>query len=364
MGRALVPPSGSDREAVEFGECMRKWWSGFFSSDLAIDLGTCNTRFAVRGGEIAIDEPTVVAVARDHNGVRKVTAVGRNAKEMVGRTPTGIEAIRPMRAGVIADFDSVSVMLRALFKQVQGHRSLSAPRTIVCVPVGVTEVEERAVREAVSTAGAREVHVIQEPMAAAIGADLPITEPSGNMIVDVGGGRTEVAVISLSGIVFSNSVKVGGEKMDDAIVQYVKRRYNLFLGDQTAEEVKKRIGSATASGPLEEMEVKGRDVVGGVPKGVILNSDEIREALSETITSIVEAVRVSLERTPPELAADIVDRGIVLTGGGALLKNLDVLLRNETGLPVMVGQDPMHAVVRGIGSTLDNMDLLRNIAVS
>ena len=343
---------------------MFKWLSGFVSSDLAIDLGTCNTRIAVRGGEIVVDEPTVVAVARDHSGVRKVSAVGRNAKEMVGRTPTGIEAIRPMRSGVIADFESVSAMLRYFIKSVTGNRGLAAPRTIVCVPVGVTEVEKRAVREAVSTAGAREVHLIEEPMAAAIGADLPITEPSGNMIVDIGGGRTEVAVISLSGVVFSNSVRVGGEKMDEAIVQHVKRRYNLLLGDQTAEEVKKRIGSAAATGPLEEMEVKGRDVVGGVPKGVVLTSDEVREALSETVASIVEAVRVSLERTPPELAADIVDRGIVISGGGALLKNLDVLLRDETGLPVMVAEDPMHAVVRGIGSTLDKMDLLREIAVS
>ncbi len=343
---------------------MLKWLSGFISSDLAIDLGTSHIRIAVRGGEVVVSEPTVVAVARDHSGVRKVTAVGRVAKEMVGRTPTGIEAIRPMRHGVIADFESVSAMIRYYIKSIMGNRSLSAPRTIVCVPVGVTEVEKRAVREAVSTAGAREVHLIEEPMAAAIGADLPITEPSGNMIVDVGGGRTEVAVISLSGIVFANSVRVGGEKMDEAIVQYVKRRYNLLLGEQTAEEVKKRIGSAAPSGPLEEMEVKGRDVVGGVPKGVLLTSDEIREALSESVTSIVEAVRVSLERTPPELAADIVDRGIVLTGGGSLLTNLDVLIREETSLPVMVAQDPMNAVVRGIVSTLDKMDLLREIAVS
>jgi len=255
-------------------------------------------------------------------------------------------------------------MLRYFIKSITGNRGLAAPRTIVCVPVGVTEVEKRAVREAVTTAGAREVHLIEEPMAAAIGADLPITEPSGNMIVDIGGGRTEVAVISLSGVVFSNSVRVGGEKMDEAIVQHVKRRYNLLLGDQTAEEVKIRIGSAAPTGPLEEMEVRGRDVVGGVPKGVVLTSDEVREALSETVASIVESVRISLERTPPELAADIVDRGIVLSGGGALLKNLDVLLRDETGLPVMVAQDPMNAVVRGIASTLEKMDLLREIAVS
>ena len=283
---------------------------------------------------------------------------------MLGRTPTGIEVIRPMRNGVIADFESVSAMLRYFLRMLQGNRSLSAPRTIVCVPVGVTEVEKRAVKEAVLTAGAREVFLIEEPMGAAIGADLPITEPSGNMIVDVGGGRTEVAVISLSGIVFANSVRVGGEKMDEAIVQYVKRRYNLLLGEQTAEDVKMRIGSAYETESLEELEIKGRDVVGGVPKTVILDSDEVREALAETVSAVVETVRVSLERTPPELAADIVDRGIVLAGGGALLKNLDVLLRQETGLPVMIADDPMNAVVRGIGRTLDKLDLLKIIAVS
>ena len=340
------------------------WLRGFFANDLAIDLGTSNTRIFARGQGIVTNEPTVVAVARDHTGTRKVSAVGRSAKEMLGRTPAGIEAIRPMRNGVIADFESVSAMLRSFIRALHGNRSLSAPRTIVCVPVGVTEVEKRAVREAVSTAGAREVFLIEEPMAAAMGADLPITEPSGNMIVDVGGGRTEVAVISLSGIVFANSVRVGGEKMDESIVQYAKRRYNLLLGEQTAEQVKKRIGSASATGALEEMEVKGRDVVGGVPKSVVLNSDEVRDALSETVSTIVEAVRVSLERTPPELAADIVDRGIVLTGGGSRVKNLDVLLREETGLPVMVAQDPMNAVVRGIGVTLDKLDLLHNIAVT
>ncbi len=343
---------------------MFKWFKGLLSNDLAIDLGTSNTRIIAKGAGLVINEPTVVAVARDHTGARKVSAVGRAAKEMVGRTPAGIEAIRPMRNGVIADFESVSAMLRFFMKQVSGNRSLSAPRTIVCVPVGVTEVEKRAVREAVASAGAREVHLIEEPMAAAMGADLPITEPSGNMIVDVGGGRTEVAVISLSGIVFANSVRVGGEKMDEAIVQHVKRRYNLLLGEQTAEEVKQRIGSASDFGAVEEMEIHGRDVVGGVPKSVVLNSDEIREALSETVASIIEAVRVSLERTPPELAADIVDRGIVLSGGGSLLKNLDVLLREETGLPVMVCDDPTCAVVRGIGQTLDKLDLLHTIAVS
>jgi rod shape-determining protein MreB and related proteins len=343
---------------------MRKWLSGFLSSDLAIDLGTCNTRFAVRGGEVVIDEPTVVAVARDHTGVRKVTAVGRTAKEMLGRTPSGIEVIRPMRAGVIADFETVTAMLKHLIRQVVGARSLSSPRTIVCVPVGVTEVEKRAVKEAVSLAGSREVHLIEEPMAAAIGCQLPITEPSGNMVVDVGGGRTEVAVVSLAGIVFSHSIRTGGEKLDEALVQYAKRRYNLHLGEQTAEDVKIRIGSAKSTGPMEEMEVRGRDVVGGVPRSVVLTSDEVREALSESVASIVEAVRFTLERTPPELAADIVDRGIVLSGGGALLENLDVLLRDETGLPVLVDEQPLTAVVRGMSAALDELDLLRDIAVS
>ena len=343
---------------------MLNWFKGLLSNDLAIDLGTSNTRIFARGAGVVVNEPTVVAVARDHTGTRRVSAVGRDAKEMLGRTPTGIEVIRPMRNGVIADFESVSAMLRYFLRMLQGNRSLSAPRTIVCVPVGVTEVEKRAVKEAVLTAGAREVFLIEEPMGAAIGADLPITEPSGNMIVDVGGGRTEVAVISLSGIVFANSVRVGGEKMDEAIVQYVKRRYNLLLGEQTAEDVKMRIGSAYETESLEELEIKGRDVVGGVPKTVILDSDEVREALAETVSAVVETVRVSLERTPPELAADIVDRGIVLSGGGALLKNLDVLLRQETGLPVMIADDPMNAVVRGIGRTLDKLDLLKIIAVS
>lgn len=343
---------------------MIKWFKGFFSNDIAIDLGTSNTRMYIQSRGMVVDEPTVVAVARDHNGARKVSAVGQAAKEMLGRTPAGIQAIRPMRSGVIADFESVTAMLRYFIREVSGPRSLGAPRTIVCVPVGVTEVEKRAVREAVSTAGAREVFLIEEAVGAAMGAELPITEPSGNMIVDIGGGRTEVAVISLSGVVFANSVRVGGEKMDEAIVQHAKRNYNLLLGEQTAEAVKRRIGSASPTDELEEMEVRGRGMVDGVPKTVVLNSDEIREALSETVTSIVEAVRVSLEKTPPELAADIVDRGIMLSGGGALLKNIDVLLRQETGLPVMVCDDPMCAVVRGMSGALENIDLLQRIAVS
>lgn len=339
------------------------WVKGLFSNDLAIDLGTSNTLIFAKGIGIVANEPSVVAVSRDRSGARKLVAVGRAAKEMVGRTPDGIEAIRPVKNGVIADFDSVSAMLRYFIKHAHNSRALSAPRIVICVPVGVTEVEKRAVKEAALTSGAREVFLIEEPMAAAIGAGLPVAEPSGNMIVDVGGGTTEVAVISLKGIVFSRSLRVGGEKMDEAIVQFAKRRYNLLLGEQTAEEVKKKIGSAYPLGELEELEVKGRDLVGGVPKTVILNSDEIREALADTVNSIVEAVRVSLERTPPELAADIVDRGLVLAGGAAQLRNIDRLLREETGLPVIVTEDPESAVVRGSGAVLDQIDLLSNIAV-
>jgi rod shape-determining protein MreB len=343
---------------------MFKWFQGLFSNDLSIDLGTSNTLIYAKGLGVITNEPTVVAVQRDRAGARKLVAVGRAAKEMVGRTPDGLEAIRPVKNGVIADFESVSAMLRYFIKNAPTNRALAAPRIIICVPVGITEVEKRAVREAALTAGAREVYLIEEPMAAAIGAGLPVAEPSGNMIVDIGGGVTEVAVISLKGIVFSRSIRVGGEKMDEAIVQYAKRRYNLLLGEQTAEDVKKRIGTAAPTGQIEEIEVKGRDLIGGVPKTVVLNSDEIREALSDSVNSIVEAVRYALERTPPELSADIVDRGLVLAGGAALLRNLDLLLREETGLPVIVCDDPVSAVVRGSGAVLDNIDLLSTIAVS
>lgn len=343
---------------------MFKWFQGLFSNDLSIDLGTSNTLIYAKGLGVITNEPTVVAVQRDRAGSRKLVAVGRAAKEMVGRTPDGLEAIRPVKNGVIADFESVSAMLRYFIKNAPTNRALAAPRIIICVPVGITEVEKRAVREAALTAGAREVYLIEEPMAAAIGAGLPVAEPSGNMIVDIGGGVTEVAVISLKGIVFSRSIRVGGEKMDEAIVQYAKRRYNLLLGEQTAEDVKKRIGTAAPTGQIEELEVKGRDLIGGVPKMVVLNSDEIREALSDCVNSIVEAVRYALERTPPELSADIVDRGLVLAGGASLLRNLDLLLREETGLPVIVCEDPVSAVVRGSGAVLDNIDLLSTIAVT
>jgi rod shape-determining protein MreB len=283
---------------------------------------------------------------------------------MLGRTPGNIQAVRPLRDGVIADFEITEAMLRYFIARAHNRRTLVKPRIIICVPFGITEVEKRAVKESAEGAGAREVHLIEEPMAAAIGAGLPITEPSGNMIVDIGGGTTEVAVISLAGIVYSQSVRVGGDKMDESIMAYMKRKYNMAIGEQTAERIKITIGNAY---PLEHqltMEVKGRDLVAGIPKTVLVNSDEIRDSLSEPMNAIVEAVLIALERTPPELAADIVDKGIVLTGGGSLLKNLDVLLREETGLPVMVCDDPISAVVLGSGKALDHLELLKEVTIS
>jgi rod shape-determining protein MreB len=339
------------------------WLYGLFSNDLAIDLGTATTLIYVKGKGIVSCEPSVVAVQRDARGEKSVLAVGREAKEMLGRTPGNIQAIRPLRDGVIADFEITEAMLRYFITRAHNRRTLVKPRIIICVPFGITEVEKRAVKESAESAGAREVYLIEEPMAAAIGAGLPITEPSGNMVVDIGGGTTEVAVISLAGIVYSQSVRVGGDKMDEAIVAYMKRKYNLAIGEQTAERIKITIGNAY---PLDEqmtMEVKGRDMVAGIPKTVVVNSDEVREALAEPINAIVEAALLALERTPPELAADIVDKGVVLTGGGALLKNIDMLLREETGLPVMVADDPISAVVLGSGKTLDHIELLKEVAI-
>lgn len=336
---------------------------GMFSNDLAIDLGTANTLIYARGRGIVSCEPSVVAVKKDGHHGRRVLAVGREAKEMLGRTPGSIVAIRPMKDGVIADFDVTEAMIRHFIRRVQQGSSLIKPRVIIGVPYGITEVEKRAVRESAQIAGAREVYLIEEPIAAAIGAGLPITEPSGNMIVDIGGGTTEVAVISLSGIVYSRSVRVGGDRMDEAIVQHMKRKYNLLIGEPTAEKIKCRIGNAFELGEPEHMEVKGRDLMAGLPKTLTITSNEIREALAEPITAIVDAVRTALERTPPELSADIVDKGIVLAGGGALLKGLDVLLREETGLPVMICDDPLSAVVLGCGKALDEIQLLRNVAV-
>jgi rod shape-determining protein MreB and related proteins len=340
------------------------WLYGLFSNDLAIDLGTATTLIYVKGKGIVSCEPSVVAVAEDGRGGMRAIAVGREAKEMLGRTPGNIRAVRPLRDGVIADFEITEAMLRHFIAMAHNRRTLVKPRIIICVPFGITEVEKRAVKESAEGAGAREVYLIEEPMAAAIGAGLPITEPSGNMVVDIGGGTTEVAVLSLAGIVYSQSVRVGGDKMDDAIMGYMKRKYNLAIGEQTAERIKIQIGNAY---PLEKqltMEVKGRDMIAGIPKTVVVNSDEIRDALSEPINAIVDAVLSALERTPPELAADISDKGIVLTGGGSLLTNLDVLLREETGLPVMVCDDPISAVVLGSGKALDHIELLKQVTIS
>jgi rod shape-determining protein MreB len=336
---------------------------GLFSNDLAIDLGTANTLIYVKGEGIVCNEPSVVAVQKEARGGKKVLAVGAEAKRMVGRTPGNIVATRPLKDGVIADFDVTEAMLRHFIQKIHNRKTLVRPRIIICVPFGITEVEKRAVRESAESAGAREVYLVEEPMAAAIGAGLPITEPSGNMIVDIGGGTTEVAVISLAGIVFSKSVRVGGDKMDEAIAQYIKRKYNLLVGERTAELVKITIGSAYPGSDVQTMEIKGRDLVAGVPKTVEINDEEIRDSLLEPINQIVEAVRIGLERTPPELASDIIDKGIVLAGGGALLRNLDTLLREETGLPVMLADDPLTAVVMGAGKVLDELSLLKEVAI-
>jgi rod shape-determining protein MreB len=336
---------------------------GWFSSDLAIDLGTANTLVYAKGKGIVVSEPSVVAVTKDGRGPDKVRAVGREAKEMLGRTPGNVVAIRPMKDGVIADFEITEAMLRYFINRVHNRSTMVRPRIVVAVPSGITEVEKRAVRESAMSAGAREVYLIEEPMAAAIGAGLPVTEPSGNMIVDIGGGTTEVAVLSLSGIVYSNSTRVGGDKMDEAIINYVKRKYNLLIGERTAELVKVSIGTAYPIDAIQSMEIKGRDLVAGVPKTLELKSDEICEALAEPVNTVVEAVKIALESTPPELSADIVDKGIVMTGGGALLTNLDLLLREATGLPVMLAEDPLTAVVLGTGRCLDELELLREVAV-
>jgi len=340
------------------------WVYGLFSNDMAIDLGTATTLTYVKGRGIVSHEPSVVAVQKNGSGSSRVLAVGKEAKEMLGRTPGNIVAIRPMKDGVIADFEVTEAMLRYFITRAHNRKTLVRPRIIICVPSGITEVEKRAVRDSALAASAREVYLIEEPMAAAIGAGLPITEPSGNMIVDIGGGTTEVAVISLAGIVYAKSVRVAGDKMDDAIIQHMKRKYNLLIGERTAEHIKKTIGNAYPTEETLTMEVKGRDLVAGVPKTIVTNSDEIRESLAEPINTIVEAVRVVLERTPPELSADIVDKGIVLTGGGSQLQNLDVLLREETDLPVMLSDDPECAVVLGTGKALDELKLLRDVTIN
>ena len=336
---------------------------GWFSNDLAIDLGTANTLVYVKGKGIVLSEPSVVAVRKNDRDRSRVLAVGREAKMMLGRTPGNIVAIRPMKDGVIADFEITEAMLRHFIRKVHNRRSLIRPRIIVCVPSGITPVEKRAVRESAESAGAREVYLIEEPMAAAIGAGLPITEPICNMVVDIGGGTSEVAVISLAGIVYSKSVRVGGDKMDEAILQYIKRTYNLLIGERTAEIIKTTIGNAFP-GEVESMDVKGRDLVSGIPKIININSDEVRLAIQEQIDVIIAAVKTALEQTPPELAADIVDRGIYLTGGVALLKGLDDLLKQETGLPIKIADDPLTTVVLGSGRALDNINILKEVMIA
>ena len=334
---------------------------GYFSSDLAIDLGTANTLIYAKDRGIVVREPSVVAVQKESRGEKRVLAVGKEAKDMLGRTPGGIQAIRPMKDGVIADFEVTEAMLRYFILRAHQRKTFVHPRIIICVPYGITEVEKRAVRESAESAGAREVYLIEEPMAAAIGAGLPITQPSGNMIVDIGGGTTEVAVISLAGIVHSNSIRVGGDKMDEAVMLHMKTKYNMLIGERTAEQIKCTIGMAYPSDEVLTMSTKGRDQTAGLPRTQTINSDEIRDALSEPIRQIVQGVRTALEHTPPELSADIVDKGIVLTGGGALLKNLDILIREETGLPVLIADDPLTCVVMGCGKALDEFELLREV---
>ena len=331
-----------------------------FSNDLAIDLGTANTLVYAKNKGIVVREPSIVAVNKINNNVE---AVGKEAKEMLGRTPGNIVAIRPMKDGVIADFEVTEKMIKYFIEKAHGRRFLVKPRIVISVPSEITQVEKRAVKDSALRAGATEVYLIEQAMAAAIGAGLPITDPTGNRIVDIGGGTTDVAVISLAGIVYSRSVRVAGNEMDDAIIQYIKRKYNLLIGERTAEQVKMEIGSAF---PLDEemtMEIKGRDLVEGVPKTLVVSDEEIREALSETVATIVEAVRVALERTPPELSADIMDKGIIIAGGGSMLKNLDRRLREETGLPVTLAEDPLACVALGTGQMLTDFNLLRKISI-
>jgi len=338
---------------------------GAFSNDLALDLGTANTLIYVKGKGIVLNEPSVVAVRTDRKSKSRILAVGLEAKKMLGRTPGNIVAIRPMRDGVIADFEVTEAMLKYFIKKVHNNRSaLVRPRIVIAVPSGITQVEKRAVRESAESAGAREVFLIEEPMAAAIGSELPITEPTCNMVVDIGGGTTEVAVISLAGIVYTRSLRVAGDKMDAAISQHIKRKYNLLIGERTAELIKIGIGNAYPEADnIETIEVKGRDLVSGIPKILAIDSEEVRVAISEQIDAIVETVRIALEQTPPELAADIVDRGIVLTGGGALLKNLDKLLKEKSGLPIVVADDPLSTVAIGCGKALDNIELLKEVVI-
>jgi rod shape-determining protein MreB len=333
---------------------------GWFSNDLAIDLGTATTLVYVRGRGIVLNEPSVVAIEKK---TEKVLAVGTEAKKMLGRTPGNILAIRPMKEGVIADFEMAEQMLRHFIQKAHNRSTFVRPRIIIGVPSRITQVEQRAVRDSAELAGAREVYLIEEPVAAAIGAGLPITEPSGNMVVDIGGGTTDIAVLSLGGIVYSESVKVAGDRMDDAIMNYVKKKYNLLIGDHMAERIKVEIGSAYPFEEKKTIMVKGRDLISGIPRTLVLDDSEIREALHEPISTIVNAIKVALENTPPELAGDIIDCGIVLTGGGSMLWGMDTRLREETGLPIITVDDPLTSVVLGVGKILDELDLLRKVSV-
>ena len=339
---------------------------GYFSSDLAIDLGTANTLIWVRGKGIVLNEPSVVAVRQEFGprGGRQVLAVGAEAKRMLGRTPGSIQAIRPMKDGVIADFTVTGEMLKYFIRRVHEKRLFQpSPRIVICVPCGSTQVERRAIRESAIGAGAREVYLIEEPMAAAIGADLPIGEPTGSMVLDIGGGTSEVGVISLGGLVYSTSLRIAGDKMDEAIISYVRRKYGLLVGEATAEKVKIAIGTAWHDGEVRQMEIKGRHIADGVPRSMTINSKEILAALAECLSGIVTAIKGALEQTPPELAADIADKGLVVSGGGALLRDLDIMLREETGLPIVIAEDPLTCVVRGCGRALEETESLSDVFV-
>jgi len=355
--------SAASTSGIISGNAMIKKFMDWFSNDLAIDLGTANTLVYAKDRGIIINEPSVVAVHKNARGQTKVLAVGKEAKEMLGRTPGSIVAIRPMKDGVIADFEVTQSMLKYFINKSNEKATFLRPRIIICIPFGITQVEKRAVKESAQSAGAREVYLIEEPMAAAIGAGLPITEPSGNMIVDIGGGTTEVAVISLGGIVYSKSVRVAGDKFDEAIVNYIKRKYSLLIGERTAEQIKLAIGNAYPFEEEKTYEVKGRDLIAGAPKTIEVNSEEIRDALADPVSAIIDTIKTALERTPPELAADIVDNGIILAGGGSMLANLDILIKEKTGLPVALAEDPLTCVVRGSGKVLQDMDLLRQVTI-
>ena len=343
---------------------MLHFFTRYFSNDIAIDLGTANTLIYIKGKGIVLDEPSVVAVQVDSAGRNETLAVGTEAKKMLGRTPGSIQAIRPMKDGVIADFVITGKMLKAIIRKVNSSKWAAAPRIVICVPCGATQVERKAIRDSAQEAGASAVYLIEEPMAAAIGAGLPIEEPTGSMVVDIGGGTTEVGVISLNGVVYSHSIRVGGDTFDEAIIQYVRRNYGMLIGEASAEEIKKRIGSAFPSTEVSEMDVKGRNLAEGIPRSFTITSNEVLEALADPLSQIVQAVRSALEQTPPELGADIAERGLVLTGGGALLKGLDRLLAEETGLPVLIAEDALTCVARGSGKALEMIGRMNSVFVN